>query len=92
MKDLPDQMQEVLKPILQYRKQSDKRGMGYTKRWILECLFLRIKSRNSYLHLKEHNILPLSDLTTLRKYLRNMKPQCGFDSHVFSILKKKVRL
>lgn len=89
IKGLPLPMQEVVKTIHMYGKVDDKRGMRYSKRWILECLLLSIKSRKAYLHLRNHNILPLPTLSTLRSYLQNMKPRYGFDPQVFSILKKK---
>lgn len=89
IKDLPVQMQEVMKVINKYGKTVDKRGIRYTKRWILECILLSIKSRKAYLHLRNHNILPLPTLATLRSYMKNMKPRYGFDPQVFNILKKK---
>lgn len=89
IKDLPVQMQELVQHIHKYGKQTDKKGMRYSRRWILECLLLSIKSKKAYLHLRSHNILPLPTLTTLRKYLKNMKPQYGFDPQVFTMLKKK---
>lgn len=89
IKDLPMQMQEVVKHIHKYGQQKDHRGMRYSRRWILECLLLSIKSRKSYLHLRNHNIFPLPTLTTLRKYLRNFKPEYGFDPQLFTMLKKK---
>lgn len=82
-------MQEIVRHIYKYGKEDDKRGMRYSKRWILECLLLSIKGRKTYLHLRSNNILPLPTLTTLRKYLKNMKPEYGFDPHVFNMLKKK---
>lgn len=89
IKNVPLQMQEVVKTIHTYGKVKDQRGMRYTKRWILECLLLSIKSRKGYLHLRNHNILPLPTFSTLRKYLQNMKPQYGFDPKVFALLKQK---
>lgn len=89
IKDLPEQQQEVVKTILKYGKLDNKHGMRYSREWILECILLRIKSRKAYIHLKNHQILPLPALTTLRRYMKNMKPQYGFDPQVFSMLKKK---
>lgn len=86
---LPEQMQDVVKHILMYGKVDSKNGMRYTKRYILECLLLSIKSRKGYLHLRSHNILPLPTPSTLRKYLKNMKAQYGFDLSVFKMLKLK---
>lgn len=88
IKKLPDQMQETLKCIYRYGKTKNKKGMRYSKEWILECILLRIKSRTNYLHLKLHNILPLPTISTLRTYMENMKPRYGFDKNVFSMLKK----
>lgn len=87
--NLPEQMKEVVLHIHKYSKQKDQRGMRYSKKWILECLLLSIKSRKTYLHLRSHNILPLPTMTTLKKYIKNMKPQYGFDHQMFTILKKK---
>ncbi|XP_051158562.1 uncharacterized protein LOC127279948 [Leptopilina boulardi] len=89
IKDLPEQQQKVVKTILKYGKLDNKHGMRYSREWILECILLRIKSRKAYIHLKNHQILPLPALTTLRRYMKNMKPQYGFDPQVFSMLKKK---
>lgn len=89
IQDLPPPMQEVVKNIHKYGKIDDKRGIRYSKRWILECLFLSIKSRKAYLHLRSNNILVLPTLQTLKNYLKGMKPQYGFDPHVFNMLKKK---
>lgn len=88
IKDFPIQMQEVIRHMLIYVKMKDKREMRYTKRWMLESILLSIKSKKAYLHLRSHNILPLPTLTTLKKYLKNLKPECGFDPHVFRMLKK----
>lgn len=89
IKHLPDEMQEVAKMIYKYGNVDDKRGMRYSKRWILECILISIKSRTSYSHLRSHNILPLPTLATLKLYLTNMKPRFGFDPAVFNILKRK---
>lgn len=88
-KDLPIQMKEAIKCIHKYGKTDYKRGMRYTKQWILECILLSIKSRKAYIHIRKHNILPLPTLTTLRTYLKNMKPRYGFDLQVFSMLKRR---
>ena len=70
MKDLPVKMQEVIKVIRKSGKTVDKRGIRYTKKWILELILLSIKSRKAYLHLKNHNILPLLTLATLKSYMK----------------------
>lgn len=87
---LPEQMQEAMNTCRQYACAKDKRGMRYTKRWILECILMRIKSRKAYLHLESHSILPVPTLSTLNGYLKTMKPTYGFDSSFFASLKKKV--
>lgn len=89
IQNLPIQMQEVIKTIHKYGKTEDKRGIRYSKRWILECILLSVKSRKAYLHLKNHNILPLPTLGTLKTYLKNMKPRFGFEPQVFKTLQKK---
>lgn len=85
----PKEMQEAIKTCWTLSKCSNKRGMRYTKAWIMECLLLRIKSRKAYLHLVKHNILPLPCLNTLNRYIKNLKPSFGFDPALFAALKKK---
>lgn len=89
LKHLSDIQKEVIKSIIKYGKLDDKRGMRYTREWILECILLCIKGRRSYIHLQSHNILPLQSLPTLKNYLKNLKPRYGFDPTVFKMLKKK---
>lgn len=86
---LPEPMQEVVKHIHMYGNVDGKSGMRYSKRWILESLLLSIKSRKGYTHLRSHNILPLPTLSILKKYLKNMKAQYGFDPSVFKMLKHR---
>lgn len=82
VKDFPPQMQQAIRHIIKYENNERK----YTELWILECLFLSVKSKKTYLHLRRHNMLPMPTLTTLKKYF---KSEFAFDSHLFRMLEKK---
>lgn len=86
---LPEEMREGVRMCHQFSLTRNKKGMRYSQRWILECLLLRIKSRKAYLHILNHNLLPLPSISTLNRYLQNLKPTYGFDPQVFRMLKKR---
>lgn len=50
---------------------------------------LSFRSRSGYKFLRDHNILPLPCIKTVRKYLLAVKIGCGFDPNLFKLLKKK---
>ncbi|XP_018367291.1 PREDICTED: uncharacterized protein LOC108763871 isoform X2 [Trachymyrmex cornetzi] len=85
----PSALKKSIKACWRYARSNDKRGMRYTKDWILECLLLRIKSRKAYIHLRSHNILALPTIGTLNKYIKNFSPSYGFDPALFAMLKEK---
>lgn len=89
IRDFPEGMREAIKACYSYANTDNKKGMRYTKRWILECLLMRIKSRMAYQHLRNHKILAVPTIRTLTKYIQNMKPSYGFDPEVFQMLKRK---
>lgn len=49
IRNFPERTQEAIKACYRYASTDNKKGMRYTKRWILECLLMRIKSRKAYL-------------------------------------------
>lgn len=50
---------------------------------------LSFRSPSGYKFLRDHNILPLPCINTVRKYLLAIKIGCGFDPNLFKLLKKK---
>jgi len=83
---LPESQRTAVQACFNASKKKDSRGSRYTNQWIYECLFLRIKSRKTYNHLRTHKILALPCLETLSRYIKVIK---GFDEKTFDILKKK---
>ena len=63
--------------------------MRYTNMWVYECLLLRIKSRKTYTHLRNHKILALPSIETLSRYMKAMKGSYGFNESTFKVLKIK---
>ncbi|KAH8033710.1 hypothetical protein HPB51_015546 [Rhipicephalus microplus] len=65
-------------------------GDDGTKKWIYDCLLLKIKSTAVYTFLHENEFLPLPNPRTLYGYLRNLKADFGFDSTLFTVLCEKL--
>ena len=53
-------------------------------------MLLRIKSPSAYNLLRANNILPLPSLSTIQRYLRDVKVDCGFDEEFFVDFKQKL--
>ncbi|XP_031781272.1 uncharacterized protein LOC116416548 isoform X2 [Nasonia vitripennis] len=87
---LPEGQRTAVQACLNASKVKDKRGIRYTNQWIYECLLLRTKSRKTYNHLRNHNILALPSLQTLNRYMRVIKSSYGFDAKTLDVLKTKV--
>ena len=68
---LPDNQQLSVQACLAASKIKSKKGMRYTTQWVYECLLLRIKSKKTYNHLRNHNILTLPCIDTLNRYIQN---------------------
>lgn len=64
-------------------------GVRYTQTWIYECILLKIKSRHTYEHLRNHKLMALPSSETIRRYLRKLKPAYGFQSGIFDMLAEK---
>lgn len=53
------------------------------------CLLFQIRSPSGYKFLREHNVIPLPCVNTIRKHLLAIKSGCGFDIIFFKLFKKK---
>ncbi|KYQ49678.1 hypothetical protein ALC60_11248 [Trachymyrmex zeteki] len=56
---LPINQQLSVQACLTTSKAKNSKGIRYTTQWVYECLLLRIKSKKTYNHLRNHNILTL---------------------------------
>ena len=57
--NLSDSQKLAVQACFHASKVKDSRGMRYTNHWVHECLLLRIKSKKTYTHLRNHQILAL---------------------------------
>ena len=89
--NLPDSQKLAVQACFNASKVKDIRGIRYTNSWIYECLLLRIKSRKTYAHLRNHKILALPSVETLSRYMKAIKGSYGFNESVFQILELKTK-
>lgn len=88
---LPKAQQLAVQACFELSKLKDARGMRYTNQWIYECILLRIKSKKTYDHLRNHKILALPTTKTLSRYIQSIKGTYGFQNSTFEILKQKTQ-
>ncbi|KAH6942676.1 hypothetical protein HPB50_009227 [Hyalomma asiaticum] len=86
----PENYCMLLAECLAAAKVPAKQGRRYTDDWLLLCLLLNIRTPSGYRFLREHNILPLPCVKTIRKYISNVGMRCGFNEDFFVALKDKV--
>jgi len=89
LKKFPREQQEAINACLMAAKCKGPSGRRYSNDWILECLLLRIKSKKAYLHIRNHNILPLPTLKTLQEYLNKLDPSYGFSLETLTLMRAK---
>ena len=70
----------ILQTILARAQVQSKHGMRYEAEWLLECLFLRIKSVAAYEHIRRLKLLPLPSCSTLRRLLSGVSCHFGFNT------------
>jgi len=90
--DILDSVPEVQRELLRACFQSarvKKQGRRYTAAWVYDCLLMRMNGPKLYRKLLHENKLPLPHESTLRRYIRKLRPIYGFQESVFAILKEK---
>lgn len=86
---LPSNQQLSVQACLTAAKAKNKNGIRYTTQWVYECLLLRIKSKKTYNHIRNHKILAVPCIKTLNRYIRVIKGCYGFQENTFKLLKEK---
>jgi hypothetical protein len=61
----------------------------YTADWMYQCMLMRIRGPALYKHIREHNILPLPSLPTIRRHCIGLKATYGFQDTLFQTMKFK---
>lgn len=89
IKNLPPNQQEAVKACLQASTREGPSGRRYTIEWIYECILMKIKSSSLYQHIRDHEILPLPCMSTIRGYLKHFSGAYGFNPGTFEMLSKK---
>lgn len=73
-------------------KVKSSHGRRYSHEWLLLCLLIYIRSSATYNMLRTNNILPLPSKSTIIKYVRASKSNCGFDDQFFAMFEKQLLL
>lgn len=88
IKDLPEAQQEYIMACVEAVRKKPK-GIRYTRKFIYECILLKIRSMSTYCYLRRRKILPLPSRSTIFKYMRKIKPAFGFQNNIFETMKLK---
>lgn len=64
-------------------------SIRYVNYWLFECIMFCIKSRQTYLHVQTHDILPIPKIRSLHNHLDRIKPVYGFKVKKFNLLRLK---
>lgn len=86
--NLPPRQQEAVRQCFAAAKVKAK-GARYTKKWLLECIMMKMKSPRLYEHLRKNNILCLPSKSTLKRHMVSYRSSFGFNSNVLRQLKDK---
>jgi hypothetical protein len=73
----------VIQTILKKASYNNSRSMRYDTDFLMECLLLRIRSKQAYLKIRERKLLPLPSLSTIRRLLSCMP--CSFGKNEFAL-------
>lgn len=65
--------------------------MRYEIEWLLECLLIRVKSPETYEHLRVNKILCLPSKDTLRKMRSRKSPEFGFNDFALQSIKRNLK-
>lgn len=90
IKDLPPNQQTAVRMCFMAAKDEKGNGNRFVHKWILQCILLRIKSRETYENLRNRKILALRCINTLSTYIRKIKGSFGFQDSVFKLLRTKI--
>ncbi|XP_037572457.2 uncharacterized protein LOC119454742 isoform X2 [Dermacentor silvarum] len=86
--NLPPRQQEAVRHCFSAAKVRSK-GTRYSKKWVLECIIMKMKSPKLYEHLRKNQIMCLPSRSTLKRYLASYRSTFGFNSKVLRQLKAK---
>lgn len=66
-----------------------KMNNRYKTEWMYECMLMRIRGPALYKHIREHKILPLPSMSTIRRHCSGLKATYGFQNSLFETMKFK---
>jgi Transposase protein len=89
--NLPTKAKAAMEVATRNAEAKSKNGWRYSPDWILDCLLIRCKSTATYLMLKDNIYLPLPSLSTLCRTIQKLKPEFGFNQHLFTGLSAKLK-
>lgn len=68
-KNIPENQLKVVQEIINTTKHTNAKSARYDENWILICLLMHMKSPSAYNFLRNHEILPMPCVRTIRRYL-----------------------
>ncbi|KAH9371406.1 hypothetical protein HPB48_022272 [Haemaphysalis longicornis] len=87
---LPEAQRFVVRECIHMSKCATPKGHRYSSNFLTMCMLLHIRSPASYSFLKESKLLPLPAVSTVRRYIPMVTPECGFDEIFLGAFKRKI--
>ncbi|KAH6946164.1 hypothetical protein HPB50_011978 [Hyalomma asiaticum] len=87
---LPEGQRIVVEECIKLDTCISSKGRRYSDKFLTMCLLLHIRSPAAYEFLRRNNLMPLPAVSTVRKYISLVRPDCGFDGKFFEAFKKKL--
>lgn len=81
----------LIKECYRMSKYEKKTSRRYTSEWLLTCLLLHIRSPATYKFIRNNDIMPLPNVSTIRRYLSRVKVNCGLDDEFFQAFERKLK-
>ncbi|KAH7953547.1 hypothetical protein HPB49_009967 [Dermacentor silvarum] len=87
---LPEGQRLVVEECIKLDTHISSKGRRYSDKFLTMCLLLHIRSPAAYDFLRRNDLMPLPAVSTVRKYISLVRPECGFDGKFFEAFKKRL--
>ncbi|KAH7934183.1 hypothetical protein HPB49_022511 [Dermacentor silvarum] len=88
LQQLPEGQRLVTEECIKMDTYISSKGHRYSDKFLTMCLLLH--SPAAYDFPRRNDLMPLPAVSTVRKYISLVRPECGFDSKFFESFKKRL--
>jgi hypothetical protein len=83
----------IAKGAIDPQRDRHKKTMRYEHSFLIQCVILKMKSNNCYVHIRANGLLPLPSSSTIRRLLSSSECRFGWNSlaleHILQEFKEK---